>query len=147
MASDASGGQLSRRAEERLRQEEVIWLATVRRDGQPQTVPVWFLWEDGRQGTGQSRTMLIYSKPKQQKLRNIQANPRVALNFNSDATGDDIVWFEGRAEIVGDEPPATANAAYLAKYHAGIGRIGMTPERFAAAYAVAIRVRLTRARG
>ncbi len=33
------------RAERRLRQEEIVWLTTVRSDGQPQSVPVWFLWE------------------------------------------------------------------------------------------------------
>jgi hypothetical protein len=31
------------RAEERLRNEGVAWLATVRPDGQPRSVPVWFL--------------------------------------------------------------------------------------------------------
>ena len=33
------------RAEERLRNEEIAWLTTVRPDGQPQSVPVWFLWD------------------------------------------------------------------------------------------------------
>ena len=32
------------RAEGRLRDEGIIWLTTVRSDGQPQSVPVWFLW-------------------------------------------------------------------------------------------------------
>ncbi len=36
------------RAESRLREEMIIWLTTVRSDGQPQSVPVWFLW-DGEQ--------------------------------------------------------------------------------------------------
>ena len=31
--------------EERLRNEEIAWLITVRPDGQPQSVPVWFLWD------------------------------------------------------------------------------------------------------
>ena len=33
------------RAERRLREEKIAWLATVRADGQPQSVPVWFLWD------------------------------------------------------------------------------------------------------
>ncbi len=33
------------RAESRLREEMIIWLTTVLSDGQPQSVPVWFLWE------------------------------------------------------------------------------------------------------
>ena len=31
------------RAERRLREEIMFWLTTVRSDGQPQSVPVWFL--------------------------------------------------------------------------------------------------------
>jgi len=34
------------RAERRLREEEIAWLTTVRADGQPQSVPVWFLWNN-----------------------------------------------------------------------------------------------------
>jgi hypothetical protein len=33
------------RAEDRLRSEEIAWLTTVRLDGQPQSVPVRFLWD------------------------------------------------------------------------------------------------------
>ena len=33
------------RAERRLREEQIIWLTTVRSDGQPQSVPVWFFWD------------------------------------------------------------------------------------------------------
>ena len=33
------------RAERRLREEQIIWMTTVRSDGQPQSVPVWFFWE------------------------------------------------------------------------------------------------------
>ncbi|MEJ7631695.1 MAG: hypothetical protein WKF28_04260 [Rubrobacteraceae bacterium] len=37
----------------RLREEKVAWLMTVRRDGQRQSVSVWFLWD--------GETMLVYS--------------------------------------------------------------------------------------
>jgi PPOX class probable F420-dependent enzyme len=59
------------RAERRLREEEIAWLTTVRADGQPQSVPVWFLWND--------ESFLIYSQPDRQKLRNISNNPRIDL--------------------------------------------------------------------
>ena len=45
--------------EERLRSNEMIWLVTVRRDGRPHSIPVWFLWE--------SATLLIFSKRNAQK--------------------------------------------------------------------------------
>ena len=38
--TDAGG-----RADRRLREEKIAWLTTVRSDGQPQSVPVRFLWE------------------------------------------------------------------------------------------------------
>jgi PPOX class probable F420-dependent enzyme len=59
------------RAERRLREEEIAWLTTVRADGQPQSVLVWFLWND--------ESFLIYSQPDRQKLRNISNNPRIDL--------------------------------------------------------------------
>jgi hypothetical protein len=42
-------------ADRRLRSEQVAWLTTVRADGQPQSTPVWFLWD--------GRTFLLYSQP------------------------------------------------------------------------------------
>lgn len=121
-----------RRVEERLRTEEVIWLTTVRRDGQPQPVPVWFLWE--------GETFLIYSQPDRQKLRNIARNPRVALNLNSDAHGGGVVRIERRAGILEGFPPATEVPEYLEKYREPISRIGYDPEGFARDYSVAVRV-------
>jgi len=121
-----------RTAERRLREEEIVWLTTVRRDGQPQAVPVWFLWDGA--------TVLIYSQPRTQKLRNVRGNPRVALNLNSDPFGNAIVRVEGTAEIVDDAPPASQVPAMVEKYRAGIRRIGMDPAAFATAYSVAIRV-------
>lgn len=129
-----------KRAATRLREETVIWLTTVRRDGTPQPTPVWFLWDGGE-------TVLIYSRPSQQKERNIARDPHVALHFNSDSGGGNIVVFTGEAAIVSDVPPARDNAAYVQKYDAAISRIGMNRESFADAYSQAIRVTLTALRG
>jgi PPOX class probable F420-dependent enzyme len=120
------------RAERRLREEEIAWLTTVRADGQPQSVPVWFLWD--REG------FLIYSQPGRQKLRNIGTNPRVDLNLNSNAHGGDVVRLEGMADILEDAPPATEVPEYVEKYRDAIARIGFDPDGFARAYSVAIRV-------
>ncbi len=128
-----------KRAAERLRTEEVIWLTTVGRDGLPQPSPVWFLWEDD--------AAIIYSQSKAPKVGNIIRHPQVALNFNSDAGGGDVVIFTGTAEIVADAPPATAHATYLAKYGAAITRIGMNPDSFADDYRTVIRVTPTKLRG
>lgn len=124
------------RAERRLREEEVAWITTVRPDGQPQSVPVWFFWD----GEG----FLVYSQPGRQKLRNIERNPRICLNLNSSSQGGDVVRAEGTAEILEDAQPATEIPEYLEKYRDSIARIGFDPESFAQAYSVAIRVTPTR---
>jgi PPOX class probable F420-dependent enzyme len=124
------------RAERRLREEEIAWISTVRSDGQPQSVPIWFLWE--------GETFLIYSQPGRQKLRNIARNPRVGLNLNSNAHGGDVVRVEGRAGIVQDAPPASEVGEYVEKYRDSIARIGFDPQSFARAYSVAFRVTPTR---
>lgn len=128
-----------KRVERRLREETVIWLTTVRHDGTPQPLPVWFLWE--------GETVLIYSRPNQQKQRNIERNPRVSLHFDGDGRGGDIIVLTGKAAIVPDAPPATAIPAYVEKYAEQVKRIGMDAASFAAAYSLAIRVTPTGLRG
>ncbi len=120
------------RADRRLREEQIAWLTTVRSDGQPQSVPVWFLWDGGG--------FLIYSRPNRQKLKNIGSNPRVGLHLNSDERGDDVVRVEGRAEVADDLPPADELPGYVEKYRVAIARIGYDPEGFARDYSVALRV-------
>jgi PPOX class probable F420-dependent enzyme len=83
--------EAGRRAERRLHGEEIAWLTTVRADGQPQSVPVWFLWTN--------ESFLIYSEPNRQKLRNISGKPQVTLNLNSNAHRGDVVRVEGIAAI------------------------------------------------
>jgi PPOX class probable F420-dependent enzyme len=64
-----------RRILKRLRDELIIWLTTVRADGQPQSVPVWFLWD------GDSFRM--FSQPGKPKLDNMGRNPRVGLHLHA----------------------------------------------------------------
>jgi PPOX class probable F420-dependent enzyme len=125
-------------ADERLRSEPIIWLATVRPDGQAQTTPVWFLWD----GT----SILIYSKPDAAKVRNVKANPHVALNLDGDGTGGNIVTLEGSAEHLPFATPATEVEPYLEKYRELIARLGSEPEPFAQIYSAALRVTPTRLR-
>jgi PPOX class probable F420-dependent enzyme len=124
--SSEKGKRVLRRLEEEL----VVWLTTG--GERPQSVPVWFLWEDG--------SFLIYSVPGR-KVNQLEEHPNVHLNFNSTRSGGDVVRFEGRAEVVGGHPPATSNTAYIRKYGEQIERLGMTPEGFAEEYSIAISVR------
>ena len=134
-----TSSEFGQRVERRLREERVIWLTTVRPDGAPQPSPVWFLWD--------GETFLIYSQPNQQKLRNIEQNPKVALNFDGDGQGGDIIVFTGEARLDTQAPPAHQIAPYVEKYEAGFVRLGMSAERFAQTYSVPIRVSLSGLRG
>jgi PPOX class probable F420-dependent enzyme len=127
------------RAARRLRDEQVIWLTTVGGDGTPQPNPVWFLWYGA--------SLLIFSRPNAAKLRHIAERPRVALSFNTDAGGEDVVVLTGEARI--DPAPVSDAelAAYVEKYREGIASIEMTPESMLAAYSTVIRVTPTKARG
>lgn len=131
--------EFGRRVMRQLEGDQVIWLTTVGADGTPYPSPVWFFWQDDQ--------LLIYSQPDAPKVRNIAARPKVALNFNCDFHGHEVVSFSGIAQIDPAAPPADQVPAYRAKYAEGIVGLEMTPERFAAAYSTAIRVVLTRLRG
>ncbi len=121
--------------ESRLREEMIAWLTTVRSDGTPQPVPVWFLWQDGK--------FLIYSQPNARKIHNITRNPRVAINLNSDEWGNSIAVFTGTASVDADALPAHEVSAYLEKCREGITQIEMTPESMAKEYSSAIYVKPT----
>ena len=120
------------RAAARLAGETIGWLTTTGKDGTPHPKPVWFLHLDG--------DILIYSRPNTAKLRHIARTPRVSLNLDSDGGGGDIVVLTGAARIDDSAPISSELPAYQAKYRDHIARIGMTPESFAAAYSVAIRI-------
>jgi PPOX class probable F420-dependent enzyme len=129
--------ELGARAAKRLQEEYVVWLTTVSQDGTPQPNPVWFYWD----GKG----LLIYSQPSAHKLRNIARHPRVALNFQADHEGGNIIVLTGNATI--DKNPPRHDSRYLQKYRDLITQIGLTPESMAASYSVLIRVSPTRLRG
>jgi PPOX class probable F420-dependent enzyme len=126
------------RAARHLREEIVVWLTTVSPRGAPLPMPVWFIW-DGED------SVVVHSQPGA-RVRNLEANPHVTLNFSGDGRGGDIVVLSGTATLERDGG-ADQDAAYLAKYDEHIARIGMTPETFADRYSVPVRIRLERLRG
>ena len=119
-------------ADRRLRGETMIWLATVRSDGQPQSVPVGFLWD--------GETFLVYSRPGRQRLKNIGSNARAGLHVNANDRGGDVLRVEGTDALAEVVPPANQVGEYVEKYRESITRIGFDLEGFARAYSVALRV-------
>ena len=132
--------KLGRAAKRHLKNEYVIWLTTVDSKLTRQPRPVWFLWEQD--------SFLIFSKPNAHKVTHIAKNPRVALHFNTDETGDHhVIVFTGEAMINSNCAPTHKVRAYLKKYKRGILDLDMTPEAFSAEYSMAIRIEPTQVRG
>ena len=127
------------RAARHLREEIVVWMTTVTPGGAPVPRPVWFIWDGGE-------SVVMYSQPKL-RIRNLEATPRVALNFDGDGDGGDIVVLSGTAAVDGGLSAANDNPDYIAKYDDHIARLGMTPDTFAREYSVPVRIRLTGLQG
>ena len=133
-----SGSDTDARALERLATDTIGWLTTVTPDGQPQTFPIWFLWEDGE--------ALVYSDMRARRNVNIRHNPRVSIHLNDNGHGGDVVVIEGEARVDDAAPPVPAHPAYLAKYGDRIVSGYTSAEEFATIYNVPIRVRPRRGR-
>ena len=133
------GTEFGARVARHLREEIVVWMTTVAPAGGPVPMPVWFLW-DGNE------TVRVYSR-RSARVRNIEANPHVSLNFAGDGGGGDIVVLSGTATADPALPPANEDADYVTKYRDHIARIGLTPETFALRYEIPVRIQLTRVRG
>lgn len=124
---------------ERIQNAYYMWFTTVRDDGMPQPTPVWFIWENG--------TFLIYTMPGSHKMRNIKANPLVALSYSESDDAEDYLVIMGEAKVERNVPLPSQNADYMLKYTQGIADIKMTPESFDKTFSAAIRVIPTRVRG
>ena len=75
---------------------ELYWLSTVRADGRPHVTPLIGVWHEG--------AMHFTTGPREQKYRNLEHCPKVALTTGSStwATGLDVV-VEGEAVRVTDD--------------------------------------------
>lgn len=129
--------ELGVRAAKRLKDEYLVWLTTVSPDGTPQPNPVWFYWD--------GKALLIYSQPSAHKLKNIVHNPRVAVNFQADDDGGNIIVLNSTAAL--EKNPPQHDPRYIQKYREHIPKIGLTPESLAATYSVLIRVSPEKLRG
>lgn len=127
------------RVEARLQHNLIAWLTTVRPDGQPVTVPVWFLQRN-------DETILVYSQPTSPKLRNISANPKVSFALDVSDLGRNVVRLEGVARLAEDIAPADQQSSYLAKYSERIAALFESPERFSALFSAALIITPTKLR-
>ena len=131
--------EAGRTAAHRFETELIIWLTTVSPAGQPQSSPVWFLWEDGE--------FLVYSLAVDaagpEHPGEPARGPQPEQRRHGRATSSPI---EGEARIDPDAPLPSGVPAMIAKYRHLIEQYGWTVERYAADYPTAIRIRPTRFR-
>lgn len=124
-------------AARRLEEESVGWLTTSGADGQPQSSPVWFIWD--------GESLWLRSQARAGKIRNIEANSRVAFHLADDGHGGNILTIEGTASL--EPEPADLLDAYLRKYDVAIRTaLQIEPGQLAAGYPATIRITPTRTR-
>jgi PPOX class probable F420-dependent enzyme len=123
--------------DQRLRTEPIIWLGSTRPDGRPDLVPVWFLWDGA--------TVLIFSLPDTQKVRNLRHNSTAVLALNAADQGYDIVLLEGHVTFVDDPNVRGTMPAFVEKY-ASVPR-RWSGEEWAQKFSVAIRITPTKVVG
>jgi PPOX class probable F420-dependent enzyme len=118
-----------------LSREPVVWLSTVRPDGAPHLVPIWFTWD----GT----SLLVFSKPGAQKVRNLRSNPVAMLALGEPEDDFDVALAEATVELF-DAPASELPDAHLVKYASRMAALGVSPEEFAATYSQVLRITPTR---
>ncbi|HEX3629354.1 MAG TPA: TIGR03667 family PPOX class F420-dependent oxidoreductase [Candidatus Dormibacteraeota bacterium] len=138
--------EFGKRVEQRLREEPVIWLVTVRADGTPVPSPVWFYWD--------GRSVLVYSQPNAAKVRNIEQNPRVSLHLDHGGAphgeaGGNVVILTGVARIDRQLPLVNEMPGFTKKYvDSGlVAASGSDLQDLARAFSLAIRITPTSLRG
>ena len=102
---------------EALEQQLVIWVSSVRPDGLPHIVPMWFIWDGA--------SILGFSKPQAQNVRNLLAKPRVMVAVGDPGDDFDVALIEGIAELVADSSRELPEL-FARKYGGLIDRAGIT---------------------
>lgn len=128
-----------RELRERLRSTPVAWLTTVRPDGRPHLVPVWYVWADDG--------FVVFSKPDAVKARNVASDSRVMVALGRPEDDFDVQLVEGEARILPDGAPEILPSLapqLLAKYAGWMSSIGLTMAEFGATYRSVIRIEPTR---
>ncbi|MEO8287844.1 MAG: pyridoxamine 5'-phosphate oxidase family protein [Chloroflexota bacterium] len=121
--------------DERLRSNVILWLSSVKPDGTPHIVPVWFLWDGD--------TILIFSKPDQ-KIRNLRQNRAVMVALDDSKDGDDPIMLAGEATLLPRDEATAADPAYVAKYKSQLDSYNWTGESMSKEYSEPISIRPTR---
>lgn len=89
----------------RLEQSQIIWLASIRPDGRPHLVPVWYVWA--------SQKIYICIDASSVKANNLQTNPLISIALED---GSRPVICEGRASPAISPWDDEVIAGFIKKY-------------------------------
>ena len=132
-------GEFGQRVLKRLETEEHVWLIVVNAKGEPAATLVWFVWHDN--------AVYVMSEPNAGKVKSIRNNPNVALHFNSEPTGTNMIVLNGTAELLDTPAREVIPTAYLDKYRENLPHLDMTEDQMFAQYSQPIRIEFSRVRG
>ena len=92
-------------AARRLSQAQNLWVATVRPDGKPHLVPVWFVWHES--------FFYICTAPGSVKAKNLEQNDRLAVSLED---GTNPLICEGQGSALPRPWPDAVVDAFQRKY-------------------------------
>jgi PPOX class probable F420-dependent enzyme len=93
--------------DERLTDAQIAWFSSVRPNGSPHTVPVWFVHDED--------SIWVAGSPTSRRARNVRANDQVSIAVDGSAPYSLVA--EARAEIIDDPSKHPhAVASYALKY-------------------------------
>lgn len=119
-----------------LRDDPVVWLSSVQRDGRPHLVPVWFHWDGDR--------IVAFSKPHARKVNNLRDEPRVMLAVGTPGPDFEVELIEATAELPAEPAADLIPDGFGTKYTELLRRAGLTLQHFAEVYSQTIVLRPTR---
>lgn len=119
-----------------LARDEVAWLSSVRPDGRPHLVAVWFHWDGER--------VVAFSKPHARKVENLRREPRVMIAVGTPGPEFDVELIEADAELPAVPTAAVMPQGFGSKYADLLRRAGLTVQRFTEVYSQPIVLRPTR---
>lgn len=77
-----------RAMESRLGRETAVWISTVRHNGRPHTVPVWFIWLDQK--------LYFATGAQTQKFANLFHNQKISISLPDP---NNVLIIEGEAHV------------------------------------------------
>ena len=121
---------------ERLHREATVWLSSIRPDGRPHVVPLWFFWD--------GEVFDLFSKPTAQKVRNVREHPEVMIGIGEPDEEWDVELVEGTATALLEPTADVVAPGLFDKYAAAMQRAGLDRDTYVRVYSQPVRIQPTR---